>query len=132
MINDGYLPPNNEVRIEEFINYFNYQYSDPINDDVFSITTEVASAPWNSQNQIVQIGLKGKELKLEHLPPSNLVFLIYVSGSMQSRDKLPLLKQGFKLLVDQLREVDQVAIVVYAGSSGIALEPTSGRNKEKI
>ena len=132
MINDGYLPPSNEVRIEEFINYFNYQYSDPINDDVFSITTEVASAPWNGQNQIVQIGLKGKELKLEDLPPSNLVFLIDVSGSMQSRDKLPLLKKGFKLLVDQLREVDQVAIVVYAGSSGIALEPTSGRNKEKI
>jgi Ca-activated chloride channel family protein len=132
MINDGYLPPTDAVRIEEMINYFGYNYNEPSNGEIFSISTEVAPAPWNTRHQIVQIGIKGEELHLKDLPPSNLVFLLDVSGSMQSYDKLPLLKSGFRLLVEQLREDDQVAIVVYAGSSGVVLEPTSGSEKEKI
>ncbi len=132
MITDGYLPPADAVRIEEMINYFNYNYPAPKGDDPFSVLTEVAPAPWNPQHHLVQIGIQGERVEADNLPPSNLVFLLDVSGSMSSYDKLPLLKKGFKLLVNQLREEDYVSIVVYAGSSGLVLPPTSGYEKETI
>lgn len=132
MITDGYLPPSDAVRIEEMINYFNYSYPGPTGTDPFSVHTEAAPAPWNPEHHLVQIGIQGERVEAEHLPPSNLVFLLDVSGSMGSYDKLPLLKKGFKLLVNQLREEDYVSIVVYAGSSGLVLPPTSGYEKETI
>lgn len=132
MITDGYLPPVDAVRIEEMINYFSYNYPLPSGNDPFSVHTEVAPAPWNPEHHLVQIGIQGKKIETENLPPSNLVFLLDVSGSMSSDDKLPLLKKGFKLLVNQLREEDYVSIVVYAGSSGLVLPPTSGFDKETI
>lgn len=132
MIMDGYLPPADAVRIEELINYFDYRYTEPAGEDPFSVQTEIASAPWNPDHQLVQIGIQGERVEADNLPPSNLVFLLDVSGSMSSYDKLPLLKKGFKLLVNQLREEDYVSIVVYAGSSGLVLPPTSGFEKDKI
>ncbi|MEQ9266793.1 MAG: von Willebrand factor type A domain-containing protein [Balneolaceae bacterium] len=132
MIMDGALPPVDAVRVEEMINYFTYDYSQPINGHPFSVETEVAPAPWNPSHQLVQIGIQGEQVDADNLPPSNLVFLLDVSGSMGSHDKLPLLKKGFKLLVNQLREEDYVSIVVYAGSSGLVLPPTSGYEKETI
>ncbi len=132
MIMDGRLPVKDAVRVEEMINYFNYDYQQPKNGEPFSIHTDIGPSPWNPGHQLVQIGIKGKEIYADDLPPSNLVFLIDVSGSMGSRDKLPLLVKGFKLLVNQLREQDLVSIVVYAGSSGLVLPPTSGDQKEKI
>ncbi|MBO6524634.1 MAG: VWA domain-containing protein [Balneolaceae bacterium] len=132
MITDGYLPPSDAVRIEEMINYFNYNYPGPKGNNPFSVHTEIAPAPWNPEHHLVQIGIQGERVEAENLPPSNLVFLLDVSGSMGSYDKLPLLKKGFKLLVNQLREEDYVSIVVYAGSSGLVLPPTSGYDKETI
>ena len=132
MIMDGHLPPKDAVRIEEMINYFSYNYAEPTGEHPFSVNTEIAPAPWNPKHQLVQIGIKGESIEAENLPPSNLVFLLDVSGSMSSQDKLPLLKKGFKLLVGQLREEDYVSIVVYAGSSGLVLPPTSGYDKETI
>lgn len=132
MIMDGALPPVDAVRVEEMINYFTYDYSQPTNGHPFSVETEVAPAPWNPSHQLVQIGIQGEQVDADNLPPSNLVFLLDVSGSMGSHDKLPLLKKGFKLLVNQLREEDYVSIVVYAGSSGLVLPPTSGYEKETI
>lgn len=132
MIMDGALPPVDAVRVEEMINYFTYDYSQPTDEHPFSVDTEVAPAPWNPNHQLVQIGIQGERVNADNLPPSNLVFLLDVSGSMGSHDKLPLLKKGFKLLVNQLREQDYVSIVVYAGSSGLVLPPTSGYNKETI
>jgi Ca-activated chloride channel homolog len=131
-INDGQLPPKDAVRIEEMINYFKYDYPQPAGDEPFSISTELADCPWETSHKLVQIGLQGKNLDISEAPASNLVFLIDTSGSMQSADKLPLLKQAFKLLTNQLREKDRVSIVAYAGSAGLILEPTSGSNKEKI
>lgn len=132
MIMDGYLPPADAVRIEEFINYFNYRYDTPSGEEPFSVQTGIASAPWNPEHHLVQIGIQGEQVDADDLPPGNLVFLLDVSGSMGSHDKLPLLKKGFKLLVNQLREEDRVSIVVYAGSSGLVLPPTSGADKETI
>ena len=132
MIMDGNLPVKDAVRVEEMINYFDYDYIQPDDEHPFSVNTDIGPAPWNPTHKLVQIGLKGKEITSENLPPSNLIFLIDVSGSMGSRDKLPLLVKGFKLLVDQLRESDVVSIVVYSGSSGVILPPTSGNQKEKI
>ena len=131
-INDGQLPPVDAVRIEEMINYFKYDYPQPQGGEPFSISTEVADCPWNRSHQLIQIGLQGKTLDLSEAPPSNLVFLIDTSGSMNSPDKLPLLKQAFRLLTGQLRDQDNVAIVTYAGAAGLVLPPTSGRNKERI
>lgn len=126
------LPPADAVRTEEMINYFSYDYPDPSGDAPFSINTEVASCPWNPGHRLVHIGLQGKRINTADLPPSNLVFLIDVSGSMSSQDRLPLLKKSLALLVDQLRPQDRVAIVVYAGAAGVVLESTSGIEKEKI
>lgn len=131
-VNAGKLPPPDSVRTEEWLNYFTYDYPQPTGREPFSLTTEVGPSPWNSGRQLVMLGLQGKVLKPEELPPANLVFLIDVSGSMADTNKLPLLKTAFKLLVKQLREEDTVAIVVYAGQAGVVLEPTRGSDKEKI
>lgn len=132
MINNGQAIPADAVKIEEMINYFSYQYPQPTGVDPFSINTEVVQTPWNHDTKLVRIGLQGKTYENEVLPPSNLTFLIDVSGSMSSSNKLPLLKSAFKLLVNQLRPKDKVSIVVYAGAAGVVLEPTSGKHKEKI
>jgi Ca-activated chloride channel family protein len=131
-INGNTLPPKDAVRIEEMINYFDYDYPQPKSEDPFAIVTEVTSCPWNNQNKLIHIGLKGKEISRENLPSSNLVFLLDVSGSMRSSNKLPLLKKAFKLLVDQLSEKDRIAITVYAGSAGVVLPSTGCDEKEKI
>lgn len=131
-LNNGQLPPAGAVRIEEMINYFHYQYPQPENDKPFSINTEISDAPWNKDHKLVLIGLQGKKIPTENLPASNLVFLIDVSGSMQDVNKLPLVKASMKMLVDQLREEDKVAMVVYAGAAGLVLPPTSGADKTKI
>ncbi|MCI0451176.1 MAG: von Willebrand factor type A domain-containing protein [Candidatus Latescibacteria bacterium] len=131
-ITRGQLPPTDAVRIEELVNYFDYDYPNPRGRHPFSITTEVAECPWNGDNMLVHIGLQGARIDVDELPPSNLVFLIDVSGSMDQPNKLPLLKSSFRMLVDQLREQDRVAIVVYAGAAGLVLPPTSGSDKEEI
>ena len=131
-INEGRLPPKDAVRIEELINYFTYDYPQPKGDDPFSITTEISQAPWNPVHKLVHIGLQGKNISNENLPPSNLVFLLDVSGSMNDPNKLPLLKSAFSLLVDELAEKDKVSIVVYAGAAGVVLPPTPGNQKDKI
>ncbi|HRI22015.1 MAG TPA: von Willebrand factor type A domain-containing protein, partial [Panacibacter sp.] len=131
-INDGQLPPAGAVRIEEMINYFSYKYPQPDDDAPFSINTEMAACPWNDKHQLVLVGLQGKKIETENLPASNLVFLIDVSGSMDEPNKLPLVQASLKLLVDQLREQDKVALVVYAGNAGLVLPSTSGANKTKI
>ncbi|GAB1462641.1 YfbK domain-containing protein [Pedobacter sp.] len=131
-INNGVLPPKDAVRIEEMINYFDYSYPQPKGDDPVNIVTEIGTAPWNNQHRLVHIGLKAKNIPTEKLPPSNLVFLIDVSGSMESYNKLPLLVSSLRLLTDNLRDQDKVAIVVYAGSSGLVLPSTSGDNKQAI
>jgi len=131
-ITGGQLPPVDAVRVEELINYFDYDYPNPRGRDPFSITTEVADCPWNPGSKLVHIGLQGRRIAVEKLPASNLVFLIDVSGSMNSPDKLPLLKSSFRMFVDQLRRQDRVAIVVYAGNAGLVLESTPGSDKEEI
>lgn len=129
----GQLPPQDAVRVEEMINYFDYQYAPPVSRDMpFRVVTELAPAPWNSEALLMKIGIKGFEVAAAERPPANLVFLIDVSGSMQTPDKLPLLKNAFRLLTDQLTARDRVSMVVYAGSSGVVLEPTAGDQKHKI
>lgn len=132
MINNGEVVNKNAVRIEEMINYFKYNYPQPKNDRPFSINTEYNDSPWNSQHKLLKIGLQGKDLPMDKLPSSNFVFLIDVSGSMNEANKLPLLKSSFKVLLDQLRPQDKVGIVVYAGSAGMVLPPTSAKEKNKI
>ncbi len=131
-INNGQRPPAEAIRIEEMVNYFNYDYEQPKGKDPFAIHTEISTAPWNAKHKLVHIGLQGKKIPTEDLPASNLVFLIDVSGSMSAANKLPLLKSSFKMLVEELRPEDHVAIVVYAGAAGLVLEPTSGKEKNKI
>ena len=132
MLNYNQLPPAGAVRIEEMINYFTYQYPQPTGSDPFSINTEIARCPWNEAHRIVSIGLQGRKVPVENLPASNLTFLIDVSGSMESEDKLPLVKSSLRLLTNQLRKDDKVSIVVYAGNAGLVLAPTSGADKERI
>ncbi len=131
-INNGQQVPKDAVRIEEMVNFFKYQYPQPQDQHPFSINSEYSDCPWNTNNKLVRIGLQGKNIESENLPPSNLVFLIDVSGSMESENKLPLLKQSLKVLVNQLRKEDKVAIVVYAGAAGLVLPPTSGDKKMTI
>lgn len=131
-LNNGQEPPKDAVRIEEMVNYFNYDYLSPGANEPFSVNTEVSEAPWNSEHRLVHIGIQGKKIATDNLPASNLVFLLDVSGSMNAPSKLPLLKSAFGLLVEQLRKQDKVSIVVYAGAAGVVLEPTSGDNKEAI
>ncbi|MEQ1765781.1 MAG: VWA domain-containing protein, partial [Pyrinomonadaceae bacterium] len=131
-LRDGQLPPKDAVRIEELVNYFEYDYPQPIGDVPFSVSTETAVCPWNTKHKLVQIGLQGKKVSLDNTPPANLVFLLDVSGSMNSPDKLPLLKDGLRMMVNQLKPQDRVAIAVYAGSSGLVLPSTSVSNKGEI
>ncbi|MCI5059406.1 MAG: von Willebrand factor type A domain-containing protein [Flavobacteriales bacterium] len=134
-INSGQLPPQGAVRLEEMINYFDYNYPFKEQDEKdvpFSFHTEMATAPWNSKKQLVHIGIKGKELELGQAPPNNLVYLIDVSGSMSSLNKLGLVKQSLNMLADNLRPNDYISLVVYAGSSGLVLKPTSCANPNKI
>ena len=131
-LNQGQVPPADAVRTEELVNYFSYDYPQPKGKDPVSITTELGECPWNTDHQLLHIGLQAKELDIDNLPPSNLVFLLDVSGSMNQQNKLPLLKESYRLLVPQLRAQDKVSIVVYAGAAGTVLEPTPGDQKEVI
>jgi len=131
-INQGQLPPADAVRIEEMINYFDYEYDAPSGDDPVNIFTEITDSPFNEGNLILHVGVKAKSLEKKDLPPSNLVFLIDVSGSMNQSNKLPLLKSSLKMLVQELGDNDKVAIVVYAGAAGLVLESTSGSKKRDI
>lgn len=132
-LNEGRLPPQDAVRVEELINYFDYDYAPPANRETpFRVSTELAPAPWNSNALLLSVGIKGFEIQAEQRPAANLVFLIDVSGSMDSPDKLPLLKKAFRLLTEQLTARDRVSMVVYAGSSGVVLEPTPGDQKYRI
>jgi Ca-activated chloride channel family protein len=130
---EGRLPPRDAVKLEEMINYFSYDYPTPESvEQPFSVTTEVAPAPWNPQRQLLQIGLKGFEPQIEQRPNANLVFLVDVSGSMRSQDKLGLVKKSLRLLVKQMEANDHIALVVYAGAAGVVLESTSGSQRAKI
>lgn len=131
-INSNQFPYKDAVRIEEMINYFSYDYPQPKKDHPFSITTEISSCPWNSSHRLIHIGLQGKILETEKLPPSNLVFLLDVSGSMGQPNKLPLLQKAFRLLVNELGPQDRVSIVVYAGAAGLVLTSTPASRKETI
>ena len=131
-INNGSLPPKDAVRVEEMINYFSYNYREPEGDQPFAIDLDATECPWDKSHRLLRIGLKGREVANEKRPASNLVFLLDVSGSMLPAERLPLVKQAMRLLVDKLSEKDRVAIVVYAGGSGLALSSTSGNEKEKI
>jgi len=126
------LVPPDAVRIEEMLNYFNLSYHAPKGDDLFSVKTTLSNCPWNKDNQLFYINLSSKKLNLDSLPPSHLVFLIDVSGSMDMPNRLPLLKSAFRLLVNNLRDKDSVAIVAYGGVTGVMLNTTSGGEKEKI
>lgn len=130
MILNGQRPPKDAIRIEELLNYFSYRYPQPQNNEPFSVNTDVTQAPWNSQHKLVRIGLKGKQLN--EVPPSNLVFLIDVSGSMNPANRLPLVQRSLCLLTQQLNATDRVTLVVYAGNAGMVLSPTSGDQKDKI
>lgn len=132
LLNQGRLPPEGAVRLEEMVNYFPYDYALPTDGSPFGVTTELAASPWNPHTRLLRIGIKASDRAVEQLAPANLVFLVDVSGSMDRREGLPLVKSTLKLLVDQLREQDRVSLVVYAGESRVVLEPTSGREKTKI
>lgn len=131
-INQGQRPPEDAVRVEEMINYFEYDYKQPTGEDPIAITTELTDCPWQKDHKLLHIGMQARKINMDKLPPSNLVFLIDVSGSMESEERLPLLVAGMKLLVNNLRAEDKVAIVTYAGNAGLVLPPTSGNNKQKI
>ena len=132
LLNQGRLPPEGAVRLEEMVNYFPYNYALPSDGSPFGVTTELAATPWNQHTRLLRIGIKASDRAVAELAPANLVFLVDVSGSMDRREGLPLVKSTLKLLVDQLREQDRVSLVVYAGESRVVLEPTSGREKAKI
>ena len=132
MLAAGVRPPKDAVRIEELVNYFPYRYPTPEADSPFAVHAETLPCPWSPTHRLVKLGLKGRELTVTTRPAANLVFLLDVSGSMSDLNKLPLLKRALQLLVTQLREDDRVAIVVYAGASGLALPSTSGANKQRI
>ena len=131
-ITGGTRPPLDAIRVEEMINYFSYDYPDPEGDHPFSITTEVGAAPWQPLHRLLRVGIQGERISTAELPPSNLVFVLDVSGSMGTPDKLPLLKSAFRLLVNQLRPEDRVSIVVYAGAAGLVLPATPGDQKDVI
>lgn len=132
MLNDGQLPLKNTVRIEELLNYFSYDYPAPKGDVPFSVYTEMGVCPWNQKRNLVHIGIQGKKMDMSTAPANNLVFLLDVSGSMDSPNKLPLVKKSMQMLLENMRPQDRIAIVVYAGAAGLALPSTSGEEKEKI
>ena len=131
-INQGQKVPKDAVRVEEMMNFFKYNYEQPTSKHPFAIHTEYSECPWNEKHKLVKIGLQGKDIDSDVLPNSNFVFLIDVSGSMSSQNKLPLLKESMKVLVNQLRAKDRVSIVVYAGAAGLVLPPTAGNDTETI
>lgn len=131
-LNQGVLPPEDAVRVEELINYFSYDYSQPEGDAPFSVYTELAPAPWDEEASLLLVGIEGMEIQADERPDANLVFLIDVSGSMQSADKLELLKKSFRLLVRRMGPDDRIAMVVYAGATGVVLESTPGDQASKI
>ncbi|PKM24304.1 MAG: hypothetical protein CVV09_15335 [Gammaproteobacteria bacterium HGW-Gammaproteobacteria-13] len=131
-LNGGQLPPQDAVRLEELVNYFPYAYPLPKSDVPFGVHTELAATPWNPESRLLRIAIKASDLRVDELPPANLVFLVDVSGSMDRREGLPMVQSTLKLLVEQLRAQDKVSLVVYAGSSSVVLEPTSGSEKAKI
>jgi Ca-activated chloride channel homolog len=131
-LQNGNLPPKDVVRIEEFINYFDYNYTQPKDGKPFAVYTELGKCPWNEEDYLLHIGIKGKELLSEDRTSCNLVFLLDVSGSMSPENKLPLLKKAFKILVKSLKADDKISIVVYAGSAGLVLPSTLGSEKDKI
>ena len=126
------LPPVDAVRTEEFINYFDYNYPNPTGSEPFSITQEVGPCPWNNDHQLLLLGLHGKELDPSEVSPSNLVFLLDVSGSMSDETKLPLLKKSFSILTSKLKPSDRISIVVYAGNTGVILDGADGNDQIKI
>ncbi|MCF5703441.1 vWA domain-containing protein [Pseudomonas syringae] len=132
LLNQGRLPPEGAVRLEELVNYFPYDYALPSDGSPFGVTTELAASPWNPHTRLLRIGIKASDRTVAELAPANLVFLVDVSGSMDRREGLPMVKSTLKLLVDQLRDQDRVSLVVYAGESRVVLEPTSGRERAKI
>lgn len=131
-INNGQEVPKYAVRVEEMINYFKYNYPQPESQHPFSINYEYSDCAWNTQHKLLKIGLQGKKIASDNLPPSNIVFLLDVSGSMSDENKLPLLKESMRVMVKELRPEDKVSIVVYAGAAGVVLPPTSGNNKSDI
>ena len=131
-LNEGNLPPKDAVRIEEMVNYFDYQYPNPIGVHPFSVNTETVDSPWQANAKVIRIGIKAKDIDSKQLPPANLVFLVDVSGSMSDNNKLALVKKTLKLLTEQLRAQDQVTLITYADGEQVVLEPTSGSNKSKI
>jgi Ca-activated chloride channel family protein len=131
-INQGTQVPVDAVRVDEMLNYFNFNYTEPPGDQVFNVESHISDCPWNKEHRLMFLNLSAKKLNLDHVPPSNLVFLIDVSGSMDMPNRLPLLKQAFQLLVKNLRKIDTVSIVTYGGSVGIWLPPTSGAHKRII
>ncbi|MFJ2465687.1 von Willebrand factor type A domain-containing protein [Pseudomonas sp. NPDC087615] len=132
LLNQGRLPPEGAVRLEEMVNYFPYDYALSSDGSPFGVTTELAASPWNPHTRLLRIGIKASDRAVAELAPTNLVFLVDVSGSMDRREGLPMVKSTLKLLVDQLREQDRISLVVYAGESRVVLEPTSGREKARI
>jgi Ca-activated chloride channel family protein len=132
LLREHRLPPVDAVQVEEMVNYFPYDYALPRDGEPLGITTELGRAPWREEHLLLRIGLASPAIETAELPPSNLVFLLDVSGSMHDPDKLPLVKRSLQLIVDQMREEDRVALVVYAGAAGLVLEPTSGADKERI
>lgn len=131
-LNYGEIPPKASVRIEEYINYFTFDYIEPLAGENVSLESEVAECPWNNEHHLIRVGIKGKTVPLNEIPNSNYVFLIDVSGSMKSSDKIEILKTGFITLTANLRNNDKIAIVTYAGSAGVLLESTPGSEKAKI
>jgi Ca-activated chloride channel family protein len=131
-LNDNQLPPKDAVRIEELVNYFHYDYPQPIGEDPFTVQTELGQCPWNKEHQLIHIGIQGKSIDYNHLNPSNLVFLVDVSGSMNDASKLPLVKSSLKMLVQSLGAKDRIALVAYAGNAGLILPSTSCEDKETI
>ncbi|NQT15534.1 MAG: von Willebrand factor type A domain-containing protein, partial [Planctomycetes bacterium] len=131
-LNQGQLPPPSAVRIEEMVNYFRYDYGPPDDEAPFSVDVKVAQCPWRGEHRLLRVGLKGREIERDQRGPSNLVFLLDVSGSMRDDAKLPLVKRAMRLLVDQLNEDDRVAIVTYASNAGLKLESTCASDKPKI
>lgn len=132
LIEDNMIVPEDAVRIEEFINYFDYNYPDPDDDTVFGQYVELADCPWNSAHKLMMVGIQGQRMEQEELPPSNLVFLIDSSGSMNSYDKLPLVQNAFSMLAEQLTKDDRISIVTYAGSSETLLCGAKGSDKDEI
>jgi Ca-activated chloride channel homolog len=132
ILGEGAIPPKGAVRLEELVNYFPYDYPDPIDEHPFSVNTEIAPCPWQSGHQLLRVALKGKSIDWATRKPSNLVFLIDVSGSMNTPNKLPLVKASLRMLVRELSPEDRIAIVVYAGASGLVLDSTPVHDSERI